>query len=65
MLQTSSRGGPASRRRRSGAIAIRELEDVATRWPGVIGGQPRADFFQSLHESAKSAFGRLFADFFL
>ena len=30
-----------------------------------IGGQPRADFFKSLQESAKSAFGRLFADFFL
>ena len=28
-----------------------------------IGGQNRADFFKSLHESAKSASGRLFADF--
>ncbi len=30
-----------------------------------IGGQTRADFFKSLHESAKSAFSRLFADFVL
>ena len=30
---------------------------------GIIGGQTRADFFKSLHESAKSASGRLFADF--
>jgi hypothetical protein len=29
-----------------------------------IGGQTRADFFKSLRESAKSAFGALFADFF-
>jgi len=28
-----------------------------------IGGQTRADFFKSLHESAKSASGELFADF--
>ncbi len=28
------------------------------------GGQTRADFFKSLHESAKSASGKLFADFF-
>ncbi len=30
-----------------------------------IGGQTRADFFKSLHESAKSAVSRLFADFVL
>ncbi len=30
---------------------------------GDIGGQTRADFFKSLHESAKSASGELFADF--
>ena len=30
----------------------------------LIGGQTRADFFKSLRESAKSAFGALFADFF-
>jgi hypothetical protein len=28
-----------------------------------IGGQTRADFFKSLHESAKSASGKLFTDF--
>jgi hypothetical protein len=28
-----------------------------------IGAQPRADFFKSLHESAKSASGELFTDF--
>ena len=30
-----------------------------------IGGQTRAVVSKSLHESAKSAFGKLFADFFL
>jgi hypothetical protein len=29
----------------------------------IIGGQTRADFFKSLHESAKSASGERFADF--
>ena len=41
---------------RLGGLSVEDTDD--------IGGQTRADFFKSLRESAKSAFGALFADFF-
>ena len=37
-------------------------EKIMISWVN-IGGQTRADFFKSLHESAKSAVRELFADF--
>ena len=56
---------PDNKRRcgKGGGGAGRAAAVTRHRLPASIGGQTRADFFKSLHESAKSASGELFADF--